>query len=272
MDSRWVLIWAHFLEVSSWTGYPHVPAWFGFWPDVPERIKFEKVLIVTWATSFVGRNHGIFRSWFFRFFLGENRVHKITHIRILISKPLFHLLMFLFHSLWRRYRPISPLLTCGCVAWHWVPPAVVEAYSYQLATNISHLEKKENHLQKYLGIGHVSFQEGTWMITFVYTFLFVIYLTLVFCCKPKLHNSVLFQHKGFNHMCQHLSPPVTRLWSRAGTKWTVVTPLRYCMPYPYDVLSAAAYPAVTNARASGWPRVVFDKISSPSGPTGVGLF
>ena len=25
---------------------------------------------------------------------------------------------------------------------------------------------------------------------------------------------------------------------------------RYCMPYPYDVLSAAAYPAVTNARAT----------------------
>ena len=32
---------------------------------------------------------------------------------------------------------------------------------------------------------------------------------------------------------------------------------RYCMPYPYDVLSASAYPAVTNARATGrflhWP-------------------
>ena len=26
------------------------------------------------------------------------------------------------------------------------------------------------------------------------------------------------------------------------------------MPYPYDVLSAAAYPAVTNARATGWPQ------------------
>ena len=31
------------------------------------------------------------------------------------------------------------------------------------------------------------------------------------------------------------------------------------MPYPYDVLSAAAYPAVTNARASGW-----EKKSSPA--------
>ena len=27
--------------------------------------------------------------------------------------------------------------------------------------------------------------------------------------------------------------------------------LRYCMPYAYDVLSASAYPAVTNARATG---------------------
>lgn len=27
--------------------------------------------------------------------------------------------------------------------------------------------------------------------------------------------------------------------------------VQYCMPYPYDVLSAAAYPAVTNARATG---------------------
>lgn len=43
-------------------------------------------------------------------------------------------------------------------------------------------------------------------------------------------------------------------------------PLRYCMPYPYDVLSAAAYPAVTNARASGWPRVVFDKNFIPQRP------
>ena len=120
---------------------PPCPAWFGFWPNVPERIKFEKVLIVTWATSFVGRNHGIVMKLIFSdFFLVENRVHKITHIRILISKPLFHLLMFLFHSVWRRYRPISPLLTCGYVAWHWVPPAVVEAYSYQLAPKANILE------------------------------------------------------------------------------------------------------------------------------------
>lgn len=44
-------------------------------------------------------------------------------------------------------------------------------------------------------------------------------------------------------------------WDRANRR----DALRYCMPYPYDVLSAAAYPAVTNARASG-------------GPTGVMLF
>lgn len=27
--------------------------------------------------------------------------------------------------------------------------------------------------------------------------------------------------------------------------------VQYCMPYPNDVLSASAYPAVTNARATG---------------------
>ena len=125
------------LEISSNSAsQPSFSSLVGFWPHVPKELNLRRCLyIIIWATVFLFLLDAtcIFRSWLVRFFVVKSHVHNITHIRISISKLLFHLVMYLFHSLWRRYRQISPLLTCGYVAWQWVPPAVVEAYSYQLA-------------------------------------------------------------------------------------------------------------------------------------------
>jgi hypothetical protein len=59
------------------------------------------------------------------------------------------------------------------------------------------------------------------------------------------------EYDGVTHLQTNISLADAWLYGMAAGAASSNRTVQYCMPYPNDLLSASAYPAVTNARATG---------------------